>query len=460
MPVFSDVRGLAVTAADPAVVGHVDASIAAFLGFRKDTGERLKPALALDPECVFANVLRGYYMLLMANRTLVPRAAKCLAAAEKAAAGATAREQGHVAALRAWVAGDFAGAVRRWEALLPENPRDAIALRLANYGHFYAGDAAGMRDSFARCLHAWDESVPGYGFMLGAYAFAQEEAGDYAAAERDGRRAVEMQPADIWATHAVAHVLEMQGRADEGVAWITGLEGNFGECHNFTYHLWWHRALFHWDRGRYDAALDLYDREVRPESTDDALDIANATSLLWRLEQVGMDVGDRWQELAARAAERIGDHMLVFSDAHFAMALAAAGPEGSDRRFAESCRAFAGAGETQSAVMAACGADLVDGVLAYRRGDFGRAVDHLSAARPALRGIGGSHAQRDVFEQMLAVAALKAERLPLARALWSERSRRKPWCGWTWGNLADSLSATGDPIAAAGARARAVAIAV
>lgn len=173
-----------------------------------------------------------------------------------------------------------------------------------------------------------------------------------------------------------------------------------------------------------------------------------------------MDVGDRWQELAARAAERIGDHMLVFSDAHFAMALAAAGPEGSDGRFAESCRAFAGAGETQSAVMAACGADLVDGVLAYRRGDFGRAVDHLSAARPALRGIGGSHAQRDVFEQMLAVAALKAERLPLARALWSERSRRKPWCGWTWGNLADSLSATDDPIAAAGARARAVAIAV
>lgn len=460
MPVFADVRGLPVTASDPAVVAHIDASLESFLGFRKDTGDRLKPALALDPDCVLANVTRGYFMLLMANRTLVPRAAKSLAAAEKAAHGATAREQGHVAALRAWVAGDFAGATARWEALLPEHPRDILAMRLANYGHFYVGDAPAMRDSFARCLHAWDEGVPGYGFLLGAYAFAQEEAGEYAGAERDGRRAVAINPSDAWATHAVAHVMEMQGRSDEGVAWITGLEGNFADCHNFVFHLWWHRALFHWERGRYDTVLDLYDREVRPESTDDSLDIANGASLLWRLENVGVDVGDRWRELAERAAERIDDHMLVFADAHFAMALGAAGSRGDQARIAASSRGFTAAGETESAIMRECGADLVDGVLAYRRGDYGRAVDHLAAARPALRRIGGSHAQRDIFDQILAVAALRAERLPLARALWSERTRRKPWCGWSWGNLAEALSAPGgDPVAAARARARAAAIA-
>ncbi|WP_374444316.1 tetratricopeptide repeat protein [Stella sp.] len=459
MPLFKDARGLAVTAADPAAVAAIDASIAAFLAFRLDTGDRLKPGLAADPACVFANVLRGYYMMLMGNRTLVPRAAKSLAAAQAAAAGATRREQDHVAALAAWVAGDFAGAIRRWEAILPEHPRDAIALRLANFGHFYLGDAEEMRASFARCLHAWDERVPGYGFMLGAYAFAQEEAGDYAAAERDGRRAVEIHPHDVWATHAVAHVMEMQGRADEGVAWITGLEGNFGECHNFTNHLWWHRALFHWDRGRHDAALALYDRQVRTESTDDSLDIANAASFLWRLENVGVAVGGRWDELAARAAERIDDHMLVFADAHFAMALAAAGKPGEAERFAASCRSFAAAGETESQVMREAGADLVDGILAYRAGDYGRAVDRFLAARPALARIGGSRAQRDVFQQMLALAALRADRLPLARALWSERTRLKPWCGWSWGNFAEVLSAAGEPDAAAGARARAAAIA-
>lgn len=461
MPVFADARGVAVTATDPAVVEHIDASLASFLAFRKDTGDLLKPALALDPDCVFANVLRGYYMMLMANRTLVPRATKSLAAAEKAVAGATWRERGHVEALRAWVAGNFAGAVAMWEALLPENPRDLVAMRLANYGHFYFGDGAAMRDSFARCFHAWDESVPGYGYMLGAYAFAREEAGDYAGAERDGRRAVDLHPDDVWATHAVAHVMEMQGRADEGIAWITGLEGNFGACHNFVFHLWWHRALFHWDRGRYDVALALYDREVRTELTDDSLDIANATSLLWRLENVGVDVGNRWQELADRAAERIDDHMLVFADAHFAMALATAGTGDARTRFCEGSRAYASAGETESAIMGECGADLIEGVLAYRRGDYGRAVDHLAAARPTLRRIGGSHAQRDIFEQILAVAALRAERLPLARALWSERARRKPWCGWSWANLADALSAPGgNPTAAAHARARAAAIAV
>ncbi|MCC7272456.1 MAG: tetratricopeptide repeat protein [Alphaproteobacteria bacterium] len=460
MPVFTDARGVAVTAATPDAVAHLDASVAAFLAFRTDTGERLKPALAADPDCVAANVQRGYYMMLMANRTLVPRAAKSLAAAEAGAGGATAREQAHVAALRAWVGGDFAGATARWEALLADHPRDVMAMRLASYGHFYAGDGAMMRASFERCLHAWDESVPGYGFQLGAYAFALEEAGDYPSAERSGRRAVEINPSDAWATHAVAHVMEMQGRSAEGVDWITGLEGNFGETHNFIFHLWWHRALFHWELGRYDRVLEIYDREVRPESTDDGLEIANACSLLWRLEHAGVDVGGRWEELARQATARLDDHMLVFNDVHFAMALAAAGDAAAREAWRASCRTFAAGDESQGAVMAACGLDAIEGVLAFRRGDYGEAADRLTAARPALRRLGGSHAQRDIFQQMLAVAALRAGRWTTARALWSERIHRGPATAWGWSCFAEALSGAGDVTAAANARARAAAIAV
>ena len=74
--------------------------------------------------------------------------------------------------------------------------------------------------------------------------------------------------------------------------------------------------------------LDLYDREVRPELTDDLLDISNAVALLWRLEQAGVDVGNRWEELADRAQGHLDDHLLVFGDVHYLMALAAAGGPG------------------------------------------------------------------------------------------------------------------------------------
>ncbi|MGE0715348.1 MAG: tetratricopeptide repeat protein [Alphaproteobacteria bacterium] len=439
MPVFPDARGLAVTAASPEAVAHLDRSTDGFLAFDKETGDRLKPALAADPDCAMAHVQRGYYMLLMADRNLVPRAAKSAAAAEAAAPAATSREQAHAAALHQWAAGRFADAVTRWEAILVDHPLDVMALRLANLGHFYAGDGKAMRDSLGRCLHAWDAGVPGYGYILGSYAFALEESGDYPAAERVGRQAIDINPADIWATHAVAHVMEMQERPQEGIDWITALDRNFAHCHNFTYHLWWHRALFHWDMGRYDEALALYDREVRPESTEDALDFSNAAALLWRLEHVGVDVGARWDELTSRALARIDDHMLVFNDAHFAMAIARA-DEATRARYLASCRAYAVGRESQAGIMADCGLAIVEGVLAFRQGDFAAAADRLAVARPMLHRIGGSHAQRDVFDQIAAVAALRAGQWARARALWSERVHRRPGCGWSRARYAEAMA--------------------
>jgi len=122
-------------------------------------------------------------MMLFAKRDFVARAAQALAAAEAAAqaVGGTARERSHLAALRDWVRGDWVAALARWEAILLDHPRDLVALRLAQYSTLYKGDSEGLRDSVGRVLYAWDDGVPGYGFVLGAYAFGLEEAGDYAA---------------------------------------------------------------------------------------------------------------------------------------------------------------------------------------------------------------------------------------------------------------------------------------
>ena len=216
-----------------------------------------------------------------------------------------------------------------------------------------------MRERVARVLPSWSPNDPGYGFVLGCHAYALEESGDYRQAEETGRRAVELDRGDIWAAHAVAHVAEMEGRLEDGIAWIADLADEWHECSNFALHLKWHEGLYHLELEQHDRVLALYDREVRAESTDEYLDMANAVSLLWRLEQADVSVGARWTELAARAASHVDDHALVFVDLHYLMALAAAGNGAVVEDFLASCERFAASGQgTEAEVMADVGLPL------------------------------------------------------------------------------------------------------
>lgn len=428
MPVHRDCRGLPVTVAGAAALREFDAAVAAWLGLRLDTGDRLKAALAADPEFPLAHVLRGYFMLLFANRALLGRARASLEAARAACEkhGADARERAHLAALDAWIRGRLRDALACWAAVLDEAPLDVVAVKLSEYWHFYRGDAAAMREAQSRVAPFWAESVPDYGKVLGMSAFALEECGEYAEAESRGRRAVEIDPADLWSCHAVAHVFEMTGRRREGIAWIDGLAGNFAACNAMANHVWWHRALFHFDLGLFDETLALYDSQIRPENAVEYLDICNAASLLWRLEEEGVDVGGRWEALAGHAASRAGDFQLVFADVHYAMALAAAGRMAEFDALAGAAEALArDPGDDAGEVMAEAGLPVVRAVGALRAGDWGRAVDLLHPRRRSFRALGGSNAQRDLFDRMLIHAAGRAGRRGLAAALRAERSAHR-----------------------------------
>jgi tetratricopeptide (TPR) repeat protein len=435
---LTDPRGLAVTAASAESVMRLEATIAAYCAFRKDTGDRLKETLVSDPQLVMGHILRGYFMLLLVKRELVGRARQAAEAADLAikALGATPREALHRRALDAWIARDQSRAIEIFEAILIDDPRDILALKLAQYLLFYAGDGRRMRDTVGRAFASWDEALPCYGFALGCHAFGLEECGDYDAAERAGRRAVDLIPEDIWGAHAVAHVFEMQERTKEGLSWIGSLAPQWQATNNFAFHVWWHRCLFLMKLSRYEEALARYDSEVRAESTDEHLDMTNAVALLWRLEQAGVDIGQRWEELAQRSAARIEDHMTVFGDVHFAMALAAAGKLGDFDRWRDSARAYAaGSRETQAAVMAEVGLALGEAARAHRQGDFARALDLLLPVRTAIQHIGGSHAQRDLFAQLVVDSAVKLRRREVARALLNERLSARPDNGWALAEL-------------------------
>lgn len=430
---FLDARGVAATASHAEAVSLLDAALLSYAAFRSDTGDRLKAALGSDPSLVMAPVLRGYFLLLLEKRELVPRALEAANGADAAMEkfGATPRERRHVTALRLWGQRNLSGACAILTSILAEEPRDLLALKLTQYLLFYAGDWRAMRGAVETALAAWDENAPGYGYVLGCHAFGLEECGAYREAEKAGRRAIELCSDDIWAGHAVAHVCEMEDRLDDGIRWLDEASGGWKSANNFAFHVAWHRCLFLLELGRYDEVLALYDRDVRPESTDDLLDITNAVSLLWRLEQLGIVVGRRWEELATRSAKRGDDHMQIFGDAHYAMALVATGSEDGFTRWRHSSETYAVGEETESAVMREVGLALGDAVQAHRLGDYARATELLLPLRHGFYRIGGSHAQRDLFAKLLIDSAVRAGRADIAREVLRERLAARPDNRWT-----------------------------
>ena len=428
-----DRRGLEVTAADPAAALAFDRAVEAVLAHRRDAGAAIEATLAADPDMVLCWILRGAANLLLARQECVPAAAAALARAELSLAerGSTARERLLAAALRSWVGGQMRTAADRIDEALGLNPLDAFALKLGHGLKFMLGDLVGMRRSLERALPDWQGDVPDAGYVLGCYAFVLEESGELAQAERTGRQALERAPADVWGAHAVAHVHEMQGRPRDGIAWLASHAAPLPAVNNFAYHLHWHRALFHLALDETDAVLALYDTEIRPVATDDFRDVANAVSLLWRLEAQGIAVGPRWDELAELAITRGADPSLAFALAHRALALVAA------RRFdvlkrliGELDRWVAGNGACQAGVLRVIGLPLMRAILAEASGHPEQAVDILFPIRHRLQSLGGSHAQRDLFHWFLTDAAIAAGRRTEAFELLADRNDRHAATDW------------------------------
>lgn len=425
----SDEAGLPLTTDNAQAPSLFDATVNAYLAFRVDTGHRIKALLTEAPEMPMANVLMGYFYLLMGSRALVPRAEKSLAGAAALEESVSPRERGHIAALRAWCRNEFAGAVAAWEAILLEHPRDVLAAKLAHFGHFYLGDSRNIRDSIARILPAWSESDGAYGFLLSMHAFGLEETGDYAAAEAKAEQAVAMNQEDIWGVHARAHVLEMQDRHADGIAWLDELEPAWSQANNFRYHVAWHRALYYIDQNEPEQALELYDKTIWDPESREYLDLCNDVALLARLDLAGVDTKDRWQTLGAVLEKHTQQRIFNFIDAHYALGLARANGDAATAMATELETVVADnedGEDTHSAVARDVGLALVRGMIQYGRGDYAGAVEQLWPIRYRVDRIGGSHAQRDLFAQLLIDAAIRSEQTTLAQALVAERKALKP----------------------------------
>ena len=305
-------------------------------------------------------------------------------------------------------------------------------MKLIHAIRFVLGDRHGMLASLRSVIDHYDPAHPHAGYAMGCMSFALEENGFYPEAERLGRAGLELAPDDAWGLHAVAHVYDMTARNDAGVAWLSSQTERWAHCNNFGYHVWWHLALFHLDRGEFDRVLELYDGKIRAEHTDDYRDIANGAAMLVRLEIEGIDVGGRWTELAMLAAGRVEDGAVVFADLHYLLSLHGGERDAeAEMLIARLARDAQCTGHNMHdmhdmhEVAAVVGLPEARGLAAFRAGNYDIAFQQLRRARPLLQRIGGSHAQRDVFSRLLIEAAIRAQRWREAEDELVSRARRR-----------------------------------
>ncbi len=423
-----DQLGNLYSGATPAGVEHFEHGLSLLQCYIGDPLSVADAASGVAPDMVMAHALRAWLMLLS---TEAPALALAQTSWERAAPlPANDRERGHLAAIRLLLDGRWHDAARTLEDVSIAHPHDALALLVGHQLDFFTGQSRMLRDRIARALPAWQERMPGYHSLLGMYAFGLEESGDYARAETLGRRAVELEPRDGWAQHAVAHVHEMTGRKREGIAWMRANPDVWSRDSFLAVHNWWHLAVFHLDLGELDAVLELFDGSIYGKRSTIALEMVDAAALLWRLELRGVNVGDRWSALADNWAPHATSGNYAFNDVHATMAFLRAGRATELAMLLQAQEEAMQRDDDNARFTREVGQPVSQALIAFVRGEYGAAARLLRSVRNGAAVFGGSHAQRDVLDLTLLEAARRGDDTKLVTALAAERLAARPGSPW------------------------------
>ena len=349
--------------------------IAGFRSHGQQTAHHLDALLPRTPDFAMGHAARGLFCLMTACAKMLVPGRATLQSAKATAGQETPREAGWIAAMAHWLVGRPTQAIAAVEGVFRHHPSDTLSAKPSHGIRFMLDDSARLRRSVKRVLDAHGADHPCRSYLLGCRAFALQENDAYEGAETTGRERLELARDD-------AHVYEMAARPDDGIRLIEDKTLAWSASNNFRYHLCWGKAVLHPELGEQEIAQAFYDYQIPVNQTDDYRDIANATSLLMRLEQDGADVGNRWEVLANFAQARVEN--------------------------------------TGLAVLA--------GLNAFAEGRYDTAFPNLAAARPDIPAIGGCHAQRDVFERITIDAGLRAGRYGATEAILRDRLRLHAGC--------------------------------
>jgi tetratricopeptide (TPR) repeat protein len=420
--VRTDRWGAALKSGNEHGVPLFNAGVEALVSLNGDPLGAANAALAADDDLVLGHILRAYLYLYATSTDGVSNARKVLEDMD-GIADLGEREVLHLRAAHSWASGQWDDATHYLERALLHDSRDLLALKVAQDLYFFLGQSKDLLGVVAGVLGAWPPERSGWGYLQGMYAFGLEETGDYQQAEVRARAALQKEPRDTWASHALAHVFEMQGRQPEGVAFLDVSSRHWSSSF-FAVHNWWHYALYHIELGRVDEALSIYDGPIRSARSTEWLDLVDAAALLWRLSLFAHDLGDRVQPLAADIESVLNDPIYIFNDWHAVMVFGLAGADDLNERVLTGNRRRTSG--TNRLVAEQVGLTLLEGFSSFSAQRYERAFDLLTEARPFAGAVGGSHAQRDIVDLTIIAAAARMGDAATARTLAHQRVAARP----------------------------------
>lgn len=409
-----------------------DATITQFLGWYDDPalgglGGSLDAMLKADPEFILGRAFEVQLNLMGSlnaphlDKTLAHKVTLLneLADKRKTSNSITEQELYHVDIVNLWAKNELKQVGQVLEKIITLYPNDLSALKMAQDTYFALGLSMQMRNSLAGSLNKIPATEPLKGYVHGMFAFALEESNMYDESQAQVLRALELIPHDTWAIHNYAHCLEMQAKTDEGLKWMYDKKADWAKCQTLACHQYWHTALFHINSSQFDEAVGLLDQEVlaRCLSSGTSLDLVDAASMIYRMElsdlfnkttQSSKDCKKRWSGVYDVCKPHMADHLWGFNDAHFLMSFLGTDDLKAAREFIDTLpQAKFMTGNLQESVVK----PLLEAMYEFKLKNYAKCADLMEDLRFDIIKIGGSHAQRDVFEQLLLVAALKSDKL-------------------------------------------------
>ena len=402
MPKFTDNLGNPLTLRQPENLGAVNDFVEGFIACEARAVQVLK--IAAHDKSPLVQAYCAALHMFAEDRNAAGNARPYIQQAQSSAAAqpeTSSRERRFIAAVAAWVGGDIDTAINLHQEQAREFPRDLASVKLGQYHTFNRGDMRAMLGLALTVLPAAHD-VP---YIHGMAAFGWEECNQMLEAERAARRAIAMRRKEPWAHHALAHVLLTTGRIGDGWLFMQDASTTWTDLNSFMVtHNWWHQALFALAMHKPEEALKLYDERIWGVDKTYSQDQVNAVSLLARLDLLEVDLGERWAELGNWLEVRTQDQVSPFLDLHYLYGLARSRPEDSLKKL-QNIEHFCSTENTakprqDQPVWREVALPLARGLLAHANRQFSAAAAHMQPAMHQLIRIGGSYAQRDLFEQI------------------------------------------------------------